>query len=77
MLTVYSKENCDYCFKAKKHLDSIGVAYIEKLLGRDIDKETFLSIYPDARTVPQIVEENGNVIGGYTQLIAHEYYGKN
>jgi glutaredoxin len=74
MLTVYGKEGCSYCQKAKAHLDKLGVEYIEKLLDRDFSRDSFLSIYPNAKTFPQIVEEDGTVIGGYTQLIENENY---
>jgi glutaredoxin len=77
MLTVYSKEGCNFCMKAKAHLDKLGVEYLEKLLNRDFDRDAFLFIYPDARTFPQIVEEDGTVIGGYSQLIANEKYQTN
>ena len=76
MITVYGKEGCSYCTRAKLHLDSIGVEYIEKLLNRDFSRETFLDIYPNAKTFPQIVEEDGTVIGGYDQLVVHDKYKK-
>lgn len=74
MLTVYSKENCPFCVKAKNRLNLLGVNYSEVILGVDMTKEDFLSIYPNARTVPQIIEADGTVIGGWTQLEAHANY---
>ena len=74
MLTVYSKENCPFCVNAKNRLNMLGVEYQEKVLGQDITKEEFLNIYPNARTVPQIIEEDGTVIGGWEQLKVHPSY---
>lgn len=74
MLTVYSKENCPFCVKAKHRLDLLGLEYEEKVLGVDITKEEFLAIYPNARTVPQIIEADGTNIGGWTQLSEHPNY---
>lgn len=74
MLTVYSKENCPFCVQAKHRLDLLKIEYEEKVLGVDLTKEEFLSIYPDARTVPQIIESDGTVLGGWSQLKEHPNY---
>lgn len=74
MLTVYTKENCPFCVRAKNRLDLLGVDHSEVIIGKDISREDFLAIYPNARTVPQIIEADGNVIGGWEQLKDHPSY---
>lgn len=74
MLTIYGKTGCTYCIQAKNHLEKMGIEFIEKLLDKDFTRDSFLSIYPDAKTFPHIVEEDGTVVGGYTQLINNEKY---
>jgi len=74
MLTVYSKENCPACANAKNRLSILGVEYEEKTINKDITREEFLVIYPNARTLPQIIEEDGTVVGGWDQLRVHPNY---
>jgi len=71
MLTVYTKPDCVFCTKAKLLLKSKEIPFQEKVLGVDISREEFIDIYPWARTMPQIFQEDGTSIGGYTQLEAH------
>jgi glutaredoxin len=68
MKTIYTKDSCSYCMMAKDLLNRKGETYIEKLLNRDYDIDTFKSIYPFAKTFPLILEEDGTVIGGFEQL---------
>lgn len=67
---IYTKPNCSFCVKAKALLNANHYGYKEIEIGKDITREEFLSIYPDAKTVPQIVVE-GNYVGGYTDLVEH------
>lgn len=64
--TIYSKNNCLYCDKAKFKLkdELVEVKNIEE------QKEWFTELLervPTARTMPQIFR-NGELIGGYDQL---------
>jgi|TARA_R110000822_G_scaffold62361_1_gene153802 glutaredoxin len=71
-LTLYSKENCIYCNKAKALLKNLGLSYEEKKLESYKDKEEFLKdIGKQVRSMPQIKIEN-ELIGGYNQLV--EYF---
>jgi glutaredoxin 3 len=45
--------------------------YNEHVVGSDLTREQFLELFPNARTVPQIVI-NGKLIGGYDNLV--EYF---
>ena len=64
---VYSKPDCVYCTRAKHLLDSRGYDYIERIIGTDITLEDFKAVFPNAKTVPQIII-NGKHIGGYDDL---------
>lgn len=67
-ITVYTKPNCIYCDRAKQLLKSKGLDYKEIIIGEDIHRDDFLELFPEARTVPQIVTDT-EVIGGYVQLV--------
>jgi glutaredoxin len=64
---VYSKENCAFCVRAKKLLEQNSIDYEELIIGRDIDRDKFISMFPEVKTVPHIIIDN-NTIGGFTQL---------
>lgn len=67
MITVYTKDNCPYCIKAKALLSSENIEYTERRIGIDITRDDFLEAFPNARTVPQIVFDE-ELIGGYDDL---------
>jgi len=69
-IEVYSKENCAYCIRAKRLLESMQLQYVEKKIGVDVTREQLLEVAPQARTVPQIII-SGKVIGGYDDLVAY------
>jgi len=66
MWTIYSKNNCVYCDKAKYELKDEHV----EVKNIDMNREWFtelLELNPQARTMPQIFRD-GKLIGGYIQL---------
>jgi glutaredoxin len=68
MLTVYSKNNCPFCDKAKNLLKLKGIKFEEIRIDLDEEAKQFI-INEGHRTVPQIYQ-NGElfVTGGYTGL---------
>jgi len=73
--TVYSKDACAFCTKAKALLDNKGRSYQEIKLGKDIQMDGLLEaiqFYGHGRTMPMIIrtDEDGNTyrIGGFTEL---------
>lgn len=72
MFTIYSKDYCPYCIRAKALLTSIGAEYEEIDVTHDPDM--FMKIYQKShmRTVPQIF--HGDIcLGGYDAIAAlHE-----
>lgn len=77
---VYSKSNCTYCDQAKALLESKGLDFEVIMLDEGqpqaegtqyISREELLTIFPHARTMPQINRRDGTVttyIGGYKEL---------
>lgn len=66
-VTVYTKENCSYCTKAKMILANKGINYIELKLNEDFTRESLLQLFPSVKTFPVIVV-NGFNIGGCDEL---------
>jgi glutaredoxin 3 len=67
MFTLYTKDNCPMCDKAKNLLTQQGISFTALKLGTDISREELLAKIPNARTMPQILKD-GQVIGGFTEL---------
>lgn len=77
MYIIYGKEDCTYCEAAKNLLDSKGIEYEYKQVGRDISKEHLVAACQEygviPRTVPQIFKvdyEKTEYVGGFTELKA-------
>lgn len=73
-IVIYSKQNCQYCNKAKHLVKSLGLQYEEKSLEKDFDYDVdklIADVGKKVRTMPQIkIDEE--LIGGYNQLV--EYF---
>ena len=67
MIEIYGKPQCPFCDKAKALCETRGFKYTYKSLGTDYTREELMEMFPNARTVPQIVI-NGQKIGGYTEF---------
>jgi glutaredoxin len=67
MLTVYSKNDCPYCVRAKSLLESRGVEYKEINIEEDSDSRQFL-LDQGLRSVPQIFNGTTLIQGGYQGL---------
>lgn len=71
---VYGKENCPFCDRAKRLLESKNLDYEYMQLGVDYTREELLELAPHARSVPQIWrlqtarEEVTTYIGGFNEL---------
>ena len=72
-ITIYSKNNCVYCNKAKTLLKNLGLEDEEKSLEKDFDSDPsklIEDIGKNVRQMPQI-KIDGELIGGYNQLVEH------
>ena len=67
MITLYTKNDCAYCTKAKQLLKSLSLAFEEKRLGVDFTRTDLVESFPDAKTYPVVVID-GAFRGGYEQL---------
>ena len=71
-ITIYSKNNCVFCNKAKHLVKSLGLNYTEKKMEEFDSPQAMLEdIGKQVRTMPQI-KIDGKLVGGYNQLV--EYF---
>ena len=68
--TVWSKNACPFCDKAKNLLKSRGIEIEERNVSTDWTREQLLEAVPTARTLPQIFLDDA-YIGGFTELRRH------
>lgn len=68
--TIWSKDMCPYCDRAKALLKQKGIEFEERKIGNGWSKEQLLESVPTARTVPQIFLDELH-IGGYDDLVKH------
>lgn len=66
--TVYSKNNCPYCYKVKQVLELTGNEYVEYNLNVDFTKEQFYAEFGEGSTFPQVVLED-KFIGGCNETV--------
>ena len=66
--TVYSKDNCPYCYKVKQVLELTGNKYVEYNLNVDFTKEQFYAEFGEGSTFPQVVLED-KFIGGCNETV--------
>ena len=72
-ITIYSKNNCVYCTKAKALLKGLNLEFTEKTLEKDFNgdpSKLIEDIGKPVRTMPQM-KVDGKLIGGYNQLVEH------
>ncbi len=75
-VVVYTTDPCSFCIRAKLLLEARGIPYHEEHLLRTPEGRARLAeVAPDARTFPQIVV-NGELIGGYRELVVYDREGK-
>jgi glutaredoxin 3 len=79
MITIYTKEHCSFCVKAKNILKSREISFTELKLGEDFTVEEYKNAFQGRSTLPLIVQD-GKIIGGYDDLRAaiaeNENFGK-
>jgi len=73
-IVIYSKNNCQFCTKAKHLVKTLGLEYEEKSLEKDFGSDPaklIEDIGKQVRTMPQ-VKIDDKLVGGYNQLV--EYF---
>ena len=73
---IYTNRGCSACVGAKHYLDSKGVSYAEKKLGKSKKIDSEFSIRTrGAKKIPQIFI-NDEWIGGFDELISYDRAGE-
>lgn len=75
MLTLYTKDYCPYCVKAKNLLTSIGATFEEVDITATPETIMELAKKSGMRTVPQIFLDD-ECLGGYDSIAAMHQEGK-
>lgn len=75
MITLYTKDYCPYCVKAKNLLSSLGATYEEIDITHDIDTLISIAKKSGMRTVPQIFVDDV-CLGGFDSINAMNNEGK-
>jgi|TARA_R110000737_G_scaffold54932_2_gene77669 glutaredoxin len=75
--TVWSKNNCSYCTRAKALMDDKGYEYEERNVeGPDWTPDQFFkAVPPGTRTFPQIFQGD-KYIGSYDDMVTHWALGE-
>jgi glutaredoxin len=66
--TVYTKDNCPYCYKIKQVLELTGSNFVVYNLGEHFTKDEFYSEFGEGTTFPQIIYNNKK-LGGCSDTI--------
>jgi glutaredoxin len=64
---VYTKKDCSSCVKAKSLLNLRGISFRESVIGEDILREDFTTMFPEVRMAPFVIID-GVKVGGFEQL---------
>ena len=67
--TIFTREGCEFCTRAKELLSEAGIEYEELVLNRDYSEATIRALSGKS-TVPQVFI-NGTLIGGSEDLAKH------
>ena len=68
MFTVYSKSQCQYCYKVTQVLEMTGNKFVEYKLGRDFTGGEFYDKFGKGSTFPQVIYDGKN-LGGCVDTI--------
>jgi len=66
--TVYSKQDCPFCYKVKQVLELTGSNFVMYNLGEDFTKEEFYLEFGEDSTFPQVICDDQK-LGGCTNTV--------
>ena len=66
--TVYSKNDCPYCYKVKQVLELTGKNFVIYTLDQDFTKEEFYAEFGKGTTFPQVICDDQK-LGGCTDTV--------
>jgi glutaredoxin len=61
--TVYTKDDCPYCYKVKQVLELTGSNFVVYNLNQDFTKEEFYSEFGQEATFPQVICDDKKIGG--------------
>lgn len=68
--TVYSKNDCPYCYKIKQVLELTGSNFVVYNLGEHFTKQEFCAEFGEDSTFPQVICD-GEKIGGCVETVKY------
>ena len=71
MFQVYSQPGCKWCTHAKDLLTVKQIPFTNIIVGTDMKPSDFKSKFPGVTTLPLILDNNDNIIGGYDDLVVY------
>ncbi len=74
-VTIYTKQSCPFCVRAKRLLEKKGVAFDEVSVEGNDDLRVWLVESTGQRTVPQIFVDDRS-LGGFSDIDALDREGK-
>ena len=66
--TIYTKQDCPYCYKVKQVLELTGNKFVEYTLGEHFTKDQFYAEFGNGSTFPQVLC-NDKKLGGCTDTV--------
>ena len=69
--SVYSKQNCPYCYKVKQVLEMTGSSFETQTLDEDFTREEFYAKFGEGSTFPQVVINDIQHLGGCTETVKY------
>lgn len=71
MITIYTRDGCSFCDKAKQLMIENNISYNEMSIGKNIQREEVIQKFPNSKLLPIIVNVDGTLLGGYDDLVKY------
>jgi len=71
MITIYTRDGCSFCDKAKTLMNENNIQYSEMSIGKNIQREEVIQKFPEVKLLPIVVGVDGTLLGGYEDLVKH------
>lgn len=71
MITIYTRDGCSLCDKAKSFMTENNIQYSEMSIGKNIQREEVIQKFPEVKLLPIVVSVDGTLLGGYEDLVKH------
>jgi glutaredoxin len=71
MITIYTRDGCSFCDKAKSFMNENNIQYTEMSIGKNVQREEVIQKFPGVKLLPIVVNVDDTLIGGYEDLVKH------